>query len=219
MIMANEEALMQSIRFITRENQEKRLLLLRKLFEISFGDRALVSTSIFAQMTGWYEHDVAERLAEEGLLTIESGEGYDCITPPPHLRLTYKGIIEVERSITNPTEATEHFPSTVIQNFNASVGAVQAGPYSTAHAVQSLGGEIPRAFKLTSNLRLKFKSLPSEAQEAASQLIEGLEDEFRLSQPRRARVKAFLKGLGELSDDSSVRKILDSLARQYSVQL
>jgi hypothetical protein len=220
--MADNEAQLSNLRFITKENQEKRLSLLRELFDISYGTKCLVSISIFAQMSGWDESEVqmvSDYLAEEGLLTITSDSNNSRLTPGPHLCLTHKGIIEVEQSITNPTRATEHFPSTVIQNFNASVGAVQTGSYSTAHAVQSLGGEIPRAFQLTTNLRLKFDSSTPEVQEAATQLIEGLEDEFRLSQPRRARVRAFLKGLGELSNNSSVRKLLEALARQHGVQL
>lgn len=189
-----EDVLMYNLRFVMRENQGKRLFLLRKLFEMSFGVPCLVAISIFQNETGWYEHDIYESaryLSEEGLLTIQDGDGSGRRPEGPYLRLTHKGITEVEQSITTPTKATEHFAATVIQHFNASVGAVQTGPNSTAHAVQQLGIDPSEAFKHTESLRRQIQSLPEGQKEEATQLIEALEDELRLSQPRKARVKAF----------------------------
>jgi hypothetical protein len=223
-----EEDLMYNLRYIMRENQKKRLLVLRGLFDLSFGVPCIVSISIFCKVTEIDDYDVLEAaryLEEEGLLTIKEDvkdEWAGAPTPGPYLRLTHKGIVEVEQSITNPTEPTPNFPATVIHqynNYNASVGAVQTGQYSTAHAVQNSSVEFPEAIKHTENLRQQIKSLPSESQEAATQLIGGLEDEFRLSQPRKARVRAFLKELYELTDKISVRKSLASLAKQYDIQL
>jgi hypothetical protein len=220
--VSDQEALMYNLRFIMQENQEKRLFLLRNLFDMSFGDPCRVAFSIITEAIRWDNHQIRESanyLSEEGLLTIEEDDGSGRRPRGPYLRLTHKGIVEVEQSITNPTRPTEHFPSTVIQNFNASVGAVQTGSHSTAHAVQSLGAEIPEAFKLTAGLREKIKSLFPELQEAAVQLIEGLEDEFRLTKPRNARVKAFLKELNQLTDKSFIKKPLAALAKQYDIQL
>ena len=37
------------------------------------------------------------------------------------ITLSHRAIVEIENSLTNPQQSTEHFPSTVIQNFNAPV--------------------------------------------------------------------------------------------------
>ena len=216
---------MHNLRYVTQRNQEKRLFLLRKIFEMSMGMPCLVAFSIFEKETGWQDYDIAEAaeyLSEEGLLTIRNDDGPKAHPPGPYLYLTHKGIVEVEQSITRPTESTPHFPAPVIQNYNnynASVGVVQTGHYSMAHSDQNIGVEFPEAFKHTEGLRKKIKLLPSDSQEAATQLISGLEEEFRLSQPRKARVGAFLKELNELTHKISVRKSLASLAKQYDIQL
>jgi hypothetical protein len=217
-----EDALMYNLRFVLRENQGKRLFLLRKLFEMSFGVPCLVAISLFQNETGWYEHDIYEAaryLSEEGLLTIQDDDGSGHSPRGPYLFLTHKGIVEVEQSITSPTKATEHFAATVIQHFNASVGTVQTGPNSTAHATQQLVAGPPEAFKRTESLRRHVQTLPDGPQEEATQLIEALEDEFRLSKPRKARVKAFLRGLDTMTDASPVKKVLKTLAKQYDVSL
>jgi len=218
----DKEVLLYNINLLTQENQEKRLFLLRKLFEMSLGVPCLVAVHLFEEETKWYEHDIYETaryLSEEGLLRIEDDEGSGRPPHGPYLCLTHKGIVEVEQSITNPTKATPHFAATVMHNYNASVGAVQTAPYSTAHALQNLGVEFPKAFKYTEDLRHKISLLPPEVQESVTQLVEGLEDEFRLSQPRKARVRAFLKELNGLTGKISVRKSLASLAKQYDIQL
>lgn len=212
---------MYNLRFITRENQEKRLLVLRRLFDLSLGTPCIISVPIFSKETGIDQYDICEAaryLSEEGLLTIEDERGG---SPElgPYLCITHKGIVEVEQSIMSPTKATQHFPATVIQYFNDSVGAVQTGAHSTAHAVQQIGSNLPKEFKLTGDLRRSLRTLTPEMQEEAMQLIEGLEDEFRLSQPRKARVKAFLKELNELIGKAPVRKILSKLAEQFGVLL
>jgi hypothetical protein len=220
-----EEDLMFNLRHITQENQKKRLLVLRRLFDLSFGEICIVSIPIFCKETGIPDYDVLEAaryLQEEGLLTIREDvkdEYQAAPTPGPYLLLTHKGIVEVEQSITSPMKATQHFPATVIQYFNDSVGAVQTGAHSIAHSVQQLGHDLPKEFKLTAGLRRHLGSLTPEMQEEAIQLIEGLEEDFRLSQPRKARVRAFLKELNELTHKISVRKLLAALAKQYDIQL
>lgn len=219
-----EEVLIYNLRTIMQENQQTRLLVLRRLFEISLGRHSLVSIQIFCNDTGMDYHDVIEAaryLAEEGLLTIRD-EVPHAVTPPPYLSLTHKGIVEVEQSITNPTKPTEHFPAPVvqhIQNFHASVGAVQTGAQSTAHAIQNLGVEPPEVFRLTADLRRNLDSSPADVRESAGQLVDGLEEEFRLSQPRVVRVRAFLKELNALTDDASAKEILAKVAARYDIEL
>lgn len=217
-----EDVLMYNLRFIMRETQGKRLFLLRKLFEMSFGEPCLVAISLFQNETGWYEHDIYEAaryLSDEGLLTIRDDDGSGHSPRGPYLFLTHKGIVEVEQSITRPTKATEHFAATVIQHFNASVGTVQTGPNSTTHATQQFGADPPEIFKRTESLRRHVQTFPEGSREEATQLIEALEDELRLSKPRKVRVKAFLRELDTMTDAGPIKKVLKTLAEQYDESL
>lgn len=47
--------------------------------------------------------------------------------------ISHKGIVEIERTIKHPHQATEHFHVQVIQNFHGTVGAVQNSSNSVAN--------------------------------------------------------------------------------------
>lgn len=55
------------------------------------------------------------------------------------VNLSHRAIVEVENSLTNPQQSTEHFPSTVIQTFNAPVGSVLTGNHNVANVNQNIG--------------------------------------------------------------------------------
>ncbi len=57
------------------------------------------------------------------------------------LHLTHKGLVEIERSIKNPQNSTEHFHQIVIQYFHGTVGAVQTAPHSAADIMQNMESE------------------------------------------------------------------------------
>ena len=137
--MNDPKSQMDHVRMIVRENQTRRLYLLHELYRWGDGHPCEVSIEFLTEPV-WKEFDildVAGYLEEEGLLVIgvdkEQGRG-----PVPNLRLTHKGITEVEKSIEHPSEATDHFPAPLVQNFHAPVGSVQVGAKSIARATQNL---------------------------------------------------------------------------------
>jgi hypothetical protein len=141
--MSDPTTLDHNIRMIKQENQAKRLSLLRLLYDFSSGQRCIVAVSFLTEGLKSDEYEILETafyLSEEGLLNI--GQNQEQRMPPgPNLCLTHKGIVEVERSIDHPSEATEHFSASVIQNFHGPVGAVQTGPQSEATIDQHLNLE------------------------------------------------------------------------------
>ena len=62
-----------------------------------------------------------------------------CMSDEGDIKLSHKAIDEVEKSLNNPQQSTEHFSSTVIQNFHAPVGSVQTGNYNIANVNQYIG--------------------------------------------------------------------------------
>lgn len=138
--MADLTPQMENARTIARKNQTSRLYLLRELYNWGDGHPCVVHIEFLSDAPQWEEFDIldiAGYLEEEGLLVIgvDKQEGR---LPMQHLCLTHKGIIEVERSIEYPTEATEHFPAPIVQYFNGPVGSVQSGQNNTSRAVQHL---------------------------------------------------------------------------------
>src|SRR6266404_5971115 len=79
--------------------------------------------------------------------------------------LSHKAILEIERSITDPSKGTEHFSTMVIQNFNAPVGAVQTAPNSTANVNQNFGTSMAEVTELIGQLRAQFETLPHGSRE------------------------------------------------------
>jgi hypothetical protein len=141
--MADPAAVEHNIRLFKQENQSKRLSLLRLLYDLSAGQKCIVAVSFLSEGPDSDEYDILETasyLSEEGLLTIAT-DHQQGMPPGPNLCLTHKGIVEVERSIDHPLEATEHFSAPVVQNFHGPVGAVQTGNQSRATTHQHLDVE------------------------------------------------------------------------------
>jgi len=115
--------------------------------------------------------------------------------------LSHKAVVEIERSLTNPRVSTEHFSATVIQNFNAPVGAVQTGPNSTANVKQNFGASMAEIAELISQLRSQFETLPHGPREEAIDVVDGLADELQQPAPSKGKVKAFLSQIRVFAQD------------------
>jgi len=136
--------------------------------------------------------------------------------------LSHKAIVEIERSLTNPTEATEHFSTTVIQNFNAPVGAVQTGPNSTANVAQNFGSNLSEVMALIAQLREQLSSLPSDVRQDAMDLVEGLDEEVQKPSPSKGKIRALLGQLaisaGQTAATGAVTVLVDSIAKYLGLQ-
>src|SRR3712207_5789992 len=104
---------------LIQEKQRKRYQMLLKLWEAT-GGRELVEVS-FSELAR--EANLSDQEAEEVYIYFmqENLFGYRGVFDDRRVTLSHKAIVEVEQSIANPEKGTEHFSSTVIQNFNAPV--------------------------------------------------------------------------------------------------
>jgi hypothetical protein len=101
-----------------------RYLMLRKLYERSEGsERVNIKFFDLAKEEGLSEkdaRDICDYLLSEGLIGDRRAGG--------GVAISHKGIVEIEQSISNPEWPTEHFPTTIVQNFNAPIyGGIQTG--------------------------------------------------------------------------------------------
>lgn len=132
--------------------------------------------------------------------------------------LSHKAIVEIEQSIAKPNRDTEHFSSTVIQNFNAPVGSVQTGSNSTANVTQNFGTQASEVLNLIQELRQSFKSLPPDQREEAIEVTDALEEEVQSSTPRKGRIKAFLNQLASFTANTASNVIATAIAEGLGMQ-
>ena len=135
-------------------------------------------------------------LEGEGLIKISvprQGYGED------GYQLNHSGIKEIEQSLNNPEKGTDHFPSQIVQHFNAPVGAVQNAPHSTAHVSQNIGSDLGEVFGLIEELRQAAKNeLTEDQQEEALDDLAVLEDELKAEDKdgkKPKRIKTILRAL------------------------
>lgn len=195
-----------------QEKQRRRYLVLSKLYELTDGEPVrLAEADPVREATGLDEvtfHEAVQYLRGEGLLK----------TSNLVLELTHAGVVEYERSLERPDVPTEHFPVQVIQQFNAPVGAVQTGTHATANVVQQVGAGTGEVLELLGQLRRDIEAtLPAEEREEALELVEGIEEEARSEKPRTARVKAFLKGLGNFALSTASNALATAIAQQFGL--
>jgi hypothetical protein len=195
-----------------QEKQRRRYLVLSKLYELTDGEPVrLAEADAVREATGFDEvifHEAVQYLRGEGLLK----------TSNLVLELTHAGIVEYERSLERPDVPTEHFPVQVIQQFNAPVGAVQTGTHATANVVQQIGAGTGEVLELLVQLRRGIEAtLPAEERAEALELVEGIEEEARSEKPRTARVKAFMKGLGNFALSTASNALATAIAQQFGL--
>jgi hypothetical protein len=194
------------------EKQQQRYLVLSKLYDLTDGrsGRRVGSDKLW-EATGLSEttfRDVVQYLKGEDLLK----------TSNLVIELTHSGLVEYERSLEKPDVPTEHFPVQVIQQFNAPVGAVLTGAHATANIIQNVGSNAGEMLQLLAQLRRDIEiTLPQAEQVEALELVEGIEEEARSEKPRTARVKAFLKGLGNFALSTASNALATTIAQQFGL--
>src|SRR6266536_2749222 len=91
------------------EKQRKRYLLLLRIYELTDGDERKIL--MLETPEGLDEKEVmtiVDYLTGEGLVQRLADEA-------PLIRISHQGVVEVEQSLLNPQEPTEHFSAPVIQ--------------------------------------------------------------------------------------------------------
>ncbi|MCY7345087.1 MAG: hypothetical protein LH614_02615 [Pyrinomonadaceae bacterium] len=136
-------------------------------------------------------NEVYHYFTEEGFFGMNTS-GLD-------VTLSHRAIIEIEKSIVTPTQATEHFSTTVIQNFNGSVGAVQTGNNNTSNVNQNIGQNFSEVLKQLAILKNQFQSLPDEDREEAIEIVDDLAVEVQSENPSKGKVKSFLSSVKDFA--------------------
>jgi hypothetical protein len=203
---------MQSSLDIVQEKDRKRYALLMKLWEAASGSEvSRVSFTKIAEQAGLNrdeQNEIYRYFDSEGFFsTGDAGGG---------VILSHRAILEIEQSIRNPKRATEHFAATVIQNFNAPVGAVQTGAQSSSIVTQNFGSNAREVLALISELRESFEKLPIGERGDTLEVVDALSEEVAAENPRKGRVKAYLAQLGSVAIKVGSEALVSAIAKQLT---
>ena len=168
------------------EKQRKRYLVLLRIYELTDGNEQEI-----------LQLEPPEGLDEKELMPIVdylAGEGliHRLATEAPLLQISHLGVTEVEQSLVNPQEPTEHFVATVIQHFHGNVGSVQTGNQSVANVIQHDNSILELLQQLRSHL---IEESPDVSRDA-NELLDGLQSEVTSAKPSQSRMKAYLLAMG-----------------------
>ncbi len=90
------------------EKQKKRYSLLLKIYELTEGDEnKIIQLDVPEELSTDEVQSAVDYLEGEGLVRSLADEGL-------LLEITHRGVVELEQSLLNPKESTEHFPQQVI---------------------------------------------------------------------------------------------------------
>jgi hypothetical protein len=198
---------------IVQRKQERRYLMLLKLWEAVDGkEYVTVDFMEVAQKAG-----VAEDEAEEIYNYLWGEEMFGDRRPTWLVQLSHRAIVEIEQSLNYPERGTSHFPSTVIQNFNAPVGSVHTGPNSSSNVTQHFGANVSEVVGLLNQLRSDFQSFPPEQKEEALEVVDALEEEIQSPTPRKGKIRAFLGQLATFTANTASSVAAEAIAKSLGM--
>jgi hypothetical protein len=176
------------------EKQRKRYSLLLRIYELTDGDESkIITLEATDELDSKEILSIVDYLAGEGLVESLADEA-------PLLRISHRGVVEVEDSLLNPRNPTEHFAAQVIQYFNGTVGSVLTGNQNVANVRQEIAD--PQILDLLRELRRHLADERSDVHREGSELLEGLEAEVNALSPSESRINLYLKGLGAFVKDT-----------------
>ena len=198
--------------------QERRYQLLKELWNAVGGtEHKTVDFMLVAKDAGFDEQEATE------IYDYFWGEGFfENRIVRWGVSLSHRAIVEMERSLSNPEKATEHFSTTVIQHFSGPVGAVQTGPGTTANVNQNIGPSMSEVAELIKKVREDFHALPQGTREEALDVIDGLSEELQQPIPSKGKVRAFLAQVGVFAQDTasgaSAALLADAITKALGLQ-
>lgn len=224
----NDNALNHNLRFITEDRKRCRELFLLIMFELSLGEECLLPYQMVSEETLKYEiyvEDVSGYLINKGFIEWIPEEKFNHpIMPGPGLKLTHIGLLEAEKLVANRLGGekedlvmTKENIHTIIQNFNAPIGAVQAGPKSKAHISQYIGPNIAELLQLISQLRNEIETSTLEDKEDVLEVVDALSEEVKRDEPRRGRLRAFMCQIGEFTANTASNVIASVINKQLGL--
>lgn len=133
--------------------------------------------------------------------------------------LSHKAILEIEKSMTNSKQSTEHFPSTVIQHFNATVSAVQNGNNNVANINQTIGQNFSEILEQLAILKNQFQSLPIEEREEAIEVMDAIAVEVQSENPSKGKIKSFLLATKDFAVKTGTDVVASTLSKLIESQM
>ena len=202
-VFTDEPQELFKLRLLTQENEHDRLRLLQLLYVKGRGKKRLIALN-FHDATEQDEIDTREtvsHLEQEGFVIIETDP--ERLPAELCLRLTHKGVIEVEKTVSDPKEATKDFtlPNIVVLGDRNSV---QTGGSSIVN--YNFGAHTDEILRLLGKPR---KSFQGHKRLKAPKTATAPEEEIQRQNPRPSRVKAFLSQLEGVAVKTGVRVLVE----------
>jgi hypothetical protein len=195
-------------------DQDLSYRLLRRLYHTVGGTQRTVSFPDAAAAVGLDSNQalgVFDYLTANELITPVTEDGQA-------VRLTSRGIREIQQSEISPDEPTEHFSPQVIQHnvFNAPVGNVQ-GPQSHAHVTQNIGASVEGVLREVEKIRQRINGLQLENHAHAVELVDELEQQVQSSKPPRNSIKSLLGELVTTTKDIAVEVAASAISKSLGI--
>lgn len=224
---SRDEVLNHNLRMITEDRQRARELFLLILFEQGFGEVCIFPYSVLSAEVreyGMVVEDVLPYLIRKGFVEEVSEERYsNPVYPGPAFALTHEGLIEAEQLVAKrlgkqkEEVITKENVQTVIQHFNAPVGSVQTGNKSKAYVSQEIGLNVNELLPLISQLRREIERSDLSDKDDALEVIDALSEEVQKDEPRKGRLKAFLRQIGEFTSGTASNVIANIISKQIGL--
>jgi hypothetical protein len=125
--------------------------------------------------------------------------------------ITQRGIDYVERRIKNPDGEDDADAGRSEQHFYAPVGAVQNAPHSTAYVTQNNLSNSTELLRLIQDLREKVEALDDNQQ--ALEQVNDLEEEAKSASPKKSRIIAAAKYVGDIVKDVGVSVAAEAIVK------
>lgn len=225
--MSKDEVLNHNLRMISEDRQRSRELFLLILFEQGYGEVCIFPYSLLSEEVRQYGisvEDVLPYLIRKGFVEQVSEEKYrNPVYPGPGFALTHEGLIEAEQLVAKrlgkQTEEviTKENIQTVIQHFNAPVGSVQTGNKSKAYVSQQIGANIDELLQLISQLRSEIENSDLSDKDDALEVVDALSEEINRDEPRKGRLRAFLRQIGEFTSGTASNVIANIISKQIGL--
>ena len=200
---------------IVQQKIKRRYQLLIALWKRAKGSESnVINFKQVARDEGFEEEEATEHYSyfySEGFFETHVFDG--------QIFLTHQAIVEIENSLNNPQKSTEHFPSPIIQHFNASVGAVFAGNNNVANVNQNIGQNFSEILEQLAILRNQFQSLAIEEREEAIKVIDAIAVEVQSQNPSKRKIKSFLSATKDFAVKTGTDLAASTLAKLLESQM
>lgn len=206
---------MNEFQRIVEQKQKRRYELLLALWiEAGCKERSSVSFQAVAEKSGFTEEEYGE------IFNYFNAEGFFVDANfGSTVSLSHSAIREIENSLNHPQQSTEHFQSTVIQNFHGAVGAVQTGNQNIANVNQNIGQNFSEILEQLAHLKREFQALPDGDREKAIEVIDAIAEEVKSESPSKGKIKSFLLATKDFAVKTGTELAASTLAKLLESQM